>query len=410
MLWTDQKPLQAILSKSLVEATPQMQRLLLPTIRYDMAVEYIKGETNFIADCLSRAPVAKDTIKLPILQVNQITAHARCTRDRIDRLRQSTVKDDTLALLKHTVQHGWPQTITELPPELCPYWTFREEISIEDGILLKGERIIIPVVDQPDILQQLHYGHLGLQKCLHHAQVSVYWPSLTEQLKKLVTNCRVCLKYSQANHKDSKSTGPPLGQEIPTRPWVKLPTDIFTFNNENYLLIVDYMSRFPVIRCPSNMTAKMVAEHMKAIFSELGVLKTLVSDNGLCYTGDQFKKTMSHLGITHITTSPHHHQSNGLAEGYVKIIRNLLSKAKETGQDYHEVFSVYRSMPLSNDLPSPFELLHGRKPSTYLPQWERKPRVNLEVLRQQNKNEQAQHDNILPVGSHVMFITPPEKR
>ena len=61
---------------------------------------------------------------------------------------------------------------------------------------------------------------------------------------------------------------------------------------------------------------------------------------------------MSHLGITHITTSPHHHQSNGLAEGYVKIIKNLLSKAKETGQDYHEVISVYRSMPLSNDLPS----------------------------------------------------------
>ena len=58
----------------------------LPTIPYNMAVEYIKGETNFIADCLSRAPVAKDTIKLPILQVNQITAHARCTQDRIDRI------------------------------------------------------------------------------------------------------------------------------------------------------------------------------------------------------------------------------------------------------------------------------------------------------------------------------------
>ena len=147
MLQTNQKPLQAILSKSLVEATPWMQRLLLPTIPYDMTVEYIKGETNFIADCLSRAPITEDTIKLPILQVNQITAYARCTQDRIDRLQQSTVIDDTLALLKHTVQHSWPQTITELPPELCPYWTFREEISIEDGILFKGEQIIVPAVD-----------------------------------------------------------------------------------------------------------------------------------------------------------------------------------------------------------------------------------------------------------------------
>ena len=255
-------------------------------------------------------------------------------------------------------------------------------------------------MDQPDILQQLHHGHL----------VSVCWPNLTEQLKELVTNCRVCLKYSQANHKDSKSIGPPIGQEIPTRPWAKLATDIFTFNNENYLLIVDYMSRFPVIRCLSNITVKMVAEHMKTIFSELRVPKTLVSDNEPCYTGDQFKKTMSYLGIRHITTSPHHHQSNGLAEGCVKIIKNLLSKAKETGQGYHEVISVYRSMPLSNDLPSPFELQHGRKPSIDLPQWERKPKVNLEVLRQQNKNDQAQHDNILPVGFYVMFMTPPEKR
>ena len=112
----------------------------------------------------------------------------------------------------------------------------------------------------------------------------------------------------------------------------------------------------------------------------------------------------------HITTSPHHHKSNGLAEGYVRIIKNLLSKAKETGQDYHEVISVYRSTPLSNDLPSALELLHRRKPSIDLPQSERKPKVNLEVLRQQNKNEQAQHGNILPLGSHVMFITAPEKR
>ena len=104
-----------------------------------MIVEYIKGETNLLADCLSRALVVEDTIKLPILQVNQITAHAKCTQDKINKLRQSTAKDDTRALLKHTIQHGWLQTIKELPPELHPFWTFRHEIMIEDGLLLKGE-------------------------------------------------------------------------------------------------------------------------------------------------------------------------------------------------------------------------------------------------------------------------------
>ena len=408
-LQTDQKPLQAILSKSFVEATPRMQRLLLPTIPYDMTVEYIKGSTNFIADCLSRAPVAKDTIKLPLLQVNQITAHARCTQDKLNKLRESTAKDDTLALLKHTVQHGWPQTITELPPELRPYWTFRDEITLEDGLLLKGERLIIPVSDQPEILDQLHHGHLGLQKCLSRARVTVYWPSINEQLKELVTNCTICLKHSAANHKNSAKIGPSLGQEVPSKPWVKLATDIFTFDNHNYLLVVDYTSRFPVIRRLTSMTARVVAEHLKAIFSELGVPDTLISDNGPCYTGEYFRAAMHKLGITHITTSPHHHQANGLAEGYVRIIKNLLSKAKETGEDYHEVISVYRTTPISGNLPSPFELLHNRKPNLDLPKWEKPCPVPLEHLKGKDKNPQAVHDNILPIGTNVMFITPPNK-
>ena len=101
------------------------------------------------------------------------------------------------------------------------------------------------------------------------------------------------------------------------------------------------MSHISVICQLTSMTAKVVTEHPKAIFSEHGVPDVLVSDNVPCYTGKYFKAAMSKLGITHITTSPHHHQSNGLAEGNVQIVKNLLSKAKETREDYHEVISVY---------------------------------------------------------------------
>ena len=120
------------------------------------------------------------------------------------------------------------------------------------------------------------------------------------------------------------------------------------------------MSRFPVIRHLTSMTAKAVAEHLKAIFSEFGVPDVLISDNGPCYTGEQFKVAMRKLNITHVTISPHHHQSNGLAEVYVRIVKNLLSKAKETGEDYHEVISIYPNTPITGKLPSPFELLHNR--------------------------------------------------
>ena len=116
------------------------------------------------------------------------------------------------------------------------------------------------------------------------------------------------------NRKDSKQIGPGLGQEVPTKPWVKIATDIFMFYNHNYLLVVNYISHFPIIHQLTSMTAKVVTEHLNVIFSEFGVPDVLVSDNGPCYIGEYFKAAMSKRGITHITTS---HQSNGLAEGYV---------------------------------------------------------------------------------------------
>ena len=90
--------------------------------------------------------------------------------------------------------------------------------------------------------------------------------------------------------------------------------------------------------------------------------------------------------------------------------KNLLSKAKETGEDCHEVISMYCNTPISGKLPSPFELLHNQKPNLDLPKWEKKCPVQVEDLCSKDKNLQAEHDNILPVGTNVMFITPPNKK
>ena len=87
----------------------------------------------------------------------------------------------------------------------------------------------------------------------------------------------------------------------------------------------------------------------------------------------------------------------------------LLSKAKETRENYHEVISVYHNTPISGKLPSPFELLHNQKPKLDLPKWEKKCPVQVEDLCNKDKNPQAEHDNILPMGTNVKFITPNKK-
>ena len=105
------------------------------------------------------------------------------------------------ALLKHTITQGWPRTIKEVPSILQSYWTFREEQTKEDGIILKGTRIVIPAKKCEAVLKLIHEGHLGLNKSKLHAKETVYWPGLNDQLERLILNCKLCIRYSQSKHK-----------------------------------------------------------------------------------------------------------------------------------------------------------------------------------------------------------------
>ena len=183
-------------------------------------------------------------------------------------------------------------------------------MTIEDGLILKGTRIVIPSQKQADILKLIHEGHLGLTECKLWAKETVYWPSLNDQLEKLVLNCQLSLKYLQSKCKLTPNMS--LGQEIPAFPWTRLATDIFHFEGNSYLLLVDYTSRYPVICNLTSMTAQNVIGHLKVIFSKYGWLDTIVSDNGPCYTAEAFTKTMQEYRVNHITSSLHYPQSNGL--------------------------------------------------------------------------------------------------
>ena len=213
--------------------------------------------------------------------------------DSLQEIQQATQADDELALLKHTIMLEWPNNIKEIPQVLHPYWTFHEELTIEDGLILKGTRIVIPNKKRETILKQIHDSHLGLTKCKLHAKQSVYWPGLNDQLEQLVHNCPLCLKYSR--YKKKHDTHSALGQEVPIFPWTKVATDIFPFEGNSYLLLVDYTSPFPIMRKLKLMTTQHIADHIKQIFAEYGWPNALVSDNGPCYTSKIFKQLMKDI-------------------------------------------------------------------------------------------------------------------
>ena len=186
ILETDQKPLEPILLKSLNQVTPRLQGILIRTLPYNFTVYYIPGVTNQLADCLSRLGDQKDTIKLPKLHVYQIMQQLSARSDILHQLRLSMQADDELALLKHTIMQGWPKSFKQVPPVLQPFWTFREELTVEDGLTLKGTRIVIPTKQWEAILKLIHKGHLGLNKYKLHAKETVYWPGLNNQLEEIL--------------------------------------------------------------------------------------------------------------------------------------------------------------------------------------------------------------------------------
>ena len=133
ILETDLKLLEAILSKSLNQATPQLQRILIQTFPYHFTVCHIPGPMNELADCLSRLGNQNDSIMLPKLYIYQTTSQLKARSDTLNQLHTATQEDDELILLKHTITNGWPNSIKEVPPEIQAYWTFQEELAIEDG-------------------------------------------------------------------------------------------------------------------------------------------------------------------------------------------------------------------------------------------------------------------------------------
>ena len=206
ILKTDRKPLKAILSKSLNQPTPRLQWILIRTFADHFTVRCIPGITNQLADCLSCLGGQKDSIKLPKHQVHQITIHLNTRSDCLQEIRIAMQVDDQPVVLKHTITHGWPNTIREVPSEIQSFWTFREELTVDGGIVLKGTCIVIPSKKCQAIIHLIHEGHLGLTKCKLRAKDTVYLPGLNEDLGKLILNCELCLKYSHSKCKQKPST------------------------------------------------------------------------------------------------------------------------------------------------------------------------------------------------------------
>ena len=236
------------------------------------------------------------------------------------------------------------------------YIPVKNELSVNNGILLRGNRLIIPSSLRPEIIEKLHSGHQGFTKCQQQAKDSVWWPGIKKDIEEKVSKCIVCSKH-RLNHVE-----PLLPSPFPNRPWEKVGTDIFEWRNSSYLLVIDYYSCYIEVANAklSSMTSQNIVQHLQSIFACHGIPETVVSDNGPQYSAALFKSFSEQYGFTHVTSSPKYPQANSAAERAVRTVKGLLNKS----DDPYIAMLVYRSIPLENGY-SPAELLMGRQLRTY---------------------------------------------
>ena len=160
------------------------------------------------------------------------------------------------------------------------------------------------------------------------------------------------------------------------------------------------------------MTGQHIVDHCKQIFAEYWWLDTIISNNRPCYTSEIFKALMRDYQVNHITSSHHYLQSNGLAEKYIQIVKNLFHKVKEEGQDLHECLMVYRDTPLSSQLQSPMQILTRRNARSNLPlsnAARKQLGIQCKHLRSAHKNQHLPtHD--LNLNQTVMYQEPATKK
>ena len=206
------------------------------------------------------------------------------------------------------------------------------------------------------MLQYIHEGHQGKERCLLRARNTVFWPRISYDIQELIERCIICQEHGKSQ--------PIIGitQELPPFPWHTLATDIFYWKKMDFLIVADVFSKYFLVRKLINSTSTAVCAEIATIVTELGLPHVIRSDNGPCYNSKEFQQMLQRYNITHQNSSPHHPRSNGFVERMVGVAKKLMDKAGSEGKPWISGLYEYRVTPQSGSIASPLQLLTQRTP------------------------------------------------
>lgn len=246
---------------------------------------------------------------------------------------------------------------------------FREELSVVDGVLLKGSRIVIPGRLRKQTLQLAHEGHQGIVKTKLRLREKVWWPGIDQDAENLVKSCRACQVVGPVPKQE-----PIMRTQLPDGPWQDLCADLMgPFPTGEYVfVVVDYYSRWQEVAILKSVTTDKIIRSLDMMFSHHGIPISLKTDNGPQFTSREFYNYLSENGVKHNRSTPYWPQANGEAERQNRTLLKAFRTANAENRDWRKEIPkfllAYRSTPHSTTGKSPAELLFNRKIRTKLPE------------------------------------------
>ena len=200
-VYNDHKPLAAILKKPVEDNPVRLQRMLCRIMGYDLEFKYVKGKDLLIADALRRSPTMnqnRSKFEQEIETTRLLTEDPRVTSS-LTEIAEETAKGDVLQSVIRHIFEGWKTHKRHIPIQILPFWSVKDELSFSDGIIYRGDRIVIPAALRKSLTAKLHQAHMGIQSTLRRARTSVWWPGMNVQLKQFIASCEVCNAFQTKN-------------------------------------------------------------------------------------------------------------------------------------------------------------------------------------------------------------------
>jgi hypothetical protein len=220
-------------------------------MRFEYTIFHVPGKDLTAADALSRAPMPSSNTSDELFSkeldayVQVVMQHLPVSESCFHQIAKLQGEDEVCQRIRQYCLNGWP-TRQQIESSISPYHTVAAELTIQQDLLMRGNRIVIPATMRREILDQIHVGHQGITKCRERTHQSVWWPGINRQLGDIILSCPECCKDRQP------PTLPLKPSEYPKLPWETVGTDLFSWKESNYLLIVDYFSRFiEIARLPA---------------------------------------------------------------------------------------------------------------------------------------------------------------